>query len=96
MLKRVFGFGCLVLLALGIVPARAQEGGQPAIYTYVAEWAVPREQWRDYAKASADEKVAMDKLVADGTLIGYGDFSITRKDAPRMAVGLLPPRAPGC
>jgi len=76
MLKRVFGFGCLTLLALGIVPARAQEGGQPAIYTYVAEWAVPREQWRDYAKASADEKVAMDKLVADGTLIGYGDFSI--------------------
>lgn len=60
---------------MGVAPAWAQDG-QPAVYTYVAEWAVPREQWRDYAKATADEKVALDKLVADGTLIGYGDFSI--------------------
>jgi hypothetical protein len=74
--KRVLGVSLLVLLALGLVPARAEEGGQPAVYTYVAEWAVPREQWRDYAKATADEKVALDKLVADGTLIGYGDFSV--------------------
>jgi hypothetical protein len=66
----------LVLLALGVAPARAQESGQPAIYTYIAEWAVPREQWRDYAKVTADERDTMDKLVADGTLIGYGDFSI--------------------
>ena len=75
-MKRVFSFACLALLAMSMAPAQAQEGGQPALYTYVAEWAVPREQWRDYVKASADEKVAMDKLVADGTIIGYGDFSI--------------------
>ncbi len=78
MLKRVFGFGCLVLLALSVLPARAQgpDGGNPAIYTYVAQWAVPREQWRDYAKVNADERAVLDKFVADGTLIGYGEFAI--------------------
>ncbi len=76
MLKRVLALCSLTLLALGATPARAEDGGQPAVYTYVAEWAVPREQWRDYAKATADEKVALDKMVADGTIIGYGDFSI--------------------
>jgi hypothetical protein len=65
-----------MLLALAASPARAQEGGQPAIYTYIAEWAVPREQWRDYSKATADERDTLDKLVADGTLIGYGEFSV--------------------
>ena len=37
---------------------------------------MPRDQWRDYAKVTADEKTMMDKLVADGTLTGYGDFSV--------------------
>jgi hypothetical protein len=66
----------LLVLATGL-PVRAQgpEGGKAAIYTYVAEWAVPREQWRDYAKVNADERETLDKLVADGTLIGYGEFS---------------------
>lgn len=76
MLKTVLAVCTLVLVAMGAAPAGAQEGSQPALYTYVAEWAVPREQWRDYAKATADEKVVLDKLVADGTLVGYGDFSI--------------------
>jgi hypothetical protein len=77
MLKRLITVGCLMFLALAVRPARAQgpDGGKPAVYTYIAEWAVPRDQWRDMAKASADEKVMMDKLVADGTIIGYGDFT---------------------
>jgi hypothetical protein len=79
MQKRVFGIVCLAVLALATAwPARAQgpDGGKPVAYTYIAEWAVPRDQWRDYAKVTADERAMMDKLVADGTLTGYGDFSV--------------------
>jgi len=79
MQKRVLGIVCLTALALATAwPARAQgpDGGKPAAYTYIAEWAVPREQWRDYAKVTADERAMMDKLVADGTLTSYGDFSV--------------------
>jgi hypothetical protein len=68
----------MALVLTAIPPAQAQglDGGKPAIYTYVAEWAVPRDQWRDYAKVNADERETMDKLVADGTLIGYGEFAV--------------------
>ena len=75
MLKRAFGIGLVVLLALGVVPARAQNGGKPAVYTRIAQWAVPREHWRDFAKMIADERDLLDKLVADGTLISYGEFA---------------------
>jgi hypothetical protein len=62
-------------LAAGPAQAQGPDGGKPAVYTYVGQWAVPREQWRDYAKVNADERDTLDKLVADGTLIGYGDFA---------------------
>jgi hypothetical protein len=40
----------------------------------VAEWAVPRADWGTYEKSNAATKQVMDKLVADGTLTGYGWF----------------------
>lgn len=78
MVKRFLGISFVVFFVLGAIPARSAppEGSSAPIYTFVAEWAVPREQWRDYAKATADERETLDKLVADGTLIGYGDFAM--------------------
>jgi hypothetical protein len=75
---RVLGLCGLMTVALGVGPAQAQgpDGGKPAVYTYVAEWAVPRDQWRDYSKVNADERDTLNKLVADGTLIGYGEFAV--------------------
>lgn len=78
MKKRVLGICSFMVLALATaLPAQAQgpDGGKPAVYIYVAQWAVPRDQWRDYAKVNADERDTLDKLVADGTLIGYGEFA---------------------
>lgn len=79
MQKRVVGFCCLmVLLALAAaLPARAQGGGggKPPTYTYVAQWAVPRDQWKDMAKETADDAALMEKLIGDGTIVSYGDFS---------------------
>ncbi len=79
MQKRVLGIcGLLSLALVAAIPARAQgpDGGNPPVYTYVAEWAVPRGQWNDYAKVIADERAVLDKLVADGTLAGYGEFAV--------------------
>lgn len=79
MQKRVVGFCCLMVLfaSAAVCPLRAQsgEGGKPPEYTYIAEWAVPRDQWKDMAKVIANEKALMDKLIADGTIVSYGDFS---------------------
>ncbi len=65
------------LLALGLLvagaPLRAQDEGKP-MYIYVSQWAVPRAQWGDVAKRNDANRPLMDKLVADGTLTGYGEF----------------------
>lgn len=62
-------------LALGVFcsSAGAQAPAQP-IYTYVAEWGVPRAQWADMEKSNAAQKAMMDAMVADGTLLGYGYY----------------------
>jgi hypothetical protein len=67
--------GMLCLLALAALPALAQEANsKPPVYTYVAEWSVPRAQWGDYAKIDDEDKQVLDKLVADGLIVGYGSF----------------------
>ncbi len=68
----------VVSLALVVgIPSQAQNGDQvkaPA-YTYISEWAVPRAQWADMAKLDDQDRPLMDKLVADGTLTGYGAYT---------------------
>ena len=57
------------------LPARAQDKPEkPTMYTYVAQWNVPRAQWPDIEKLHVSEKDTMDKLVADGTIVGYGSY----------------------
>jgi hypothetical protein len=77
MQKKILTMGCLLLLTLGAAwPQRANaDDKKPPTYTYIGEWAVPREQWRDYAKTATDERATMDQLLADGTIVGYGEFS---------------------
>jgi competence protein ComGC len=76
---RLWGF-CLflcVVFALS-VPLAAQQNAaaeKPTMYTYVAEWSVPRAQWADMDKNADAERPILDKLVADGTITGYGVYS---------------------
>ncbi len=56
------------------VPLLAQSA-KPPVYTYVAQWAAPRAQWGDITKLEEQDRAVLDKLVADGTLIGYGAYS---------------------
>jgi hypothetical protein len=55
--------------------AQAGDQGKPPLYTYISEWAVPRAQWGEMAKLDEQDKPLMDKLVADGTLTGYGAYT---------------------
>ncbi len=71
---------CAGLCALGMStvwtgPAAAQTAEvkeKPALYTYVAEWNIPRAQWADMEKGNSANAKIMDKAVADGTIVGYG------------------------
>lgn len=64
---------CASVIVLGVVPATAQESGQkPAVYTYVAQWTIPRAQWGNMAKMQHASAAVLDRLIADGTLVGYG------------------------
>jgi hypothetical protein len=57
--------------------ARAQMSAEkPTVYTYVAEWAVPRAMWADYEKQQEAGNDAMKRLVADGMLVAYGNFAV--------------------
>jgi hypothetical protein len=46
---------------------------KPALYTYVADWNIPRAQWADMEKSSASSQKLLDKAIADGTIVGYGN-----------------------
>jgi hypothetical protein len=74
MSKRIFiSAAALLALLLVYAPAWAQDNPNP-IFTYVDEWAVPRAQWGEMAKFNAGSKVILDRLVADGTVVGYGSY----------------------
>jgi hypothetical protein len=73
MRRAVLVFAAVFCLGLGAAaPARAQQQAQPKLYTYVAEWGVPRAQWGEMNKYMESLKPTFDKLVDDGTLTGYG------------------------
>jgi hypothetical protein len=75
-----------ILGAAGGRPAQAQAPTQAiavdqAVYTYVALWATPRTQWDDIEKFYKDARPALDKLVANGTLVGWGNARAFVHDA---------------
>jgi hypothetical protein len=76
-LWKVFaGLCALAMSAVWAAPAGAQMSEvkeKPPIYTYVAQWDIPRAQWADVEKANALDQKILDKAIADGTIVGYGN-----------------------
>jgi|SRR5579863_1140023 len=68
----VVSLACAAALGLAFLPspAAAQDQGY---FTYVSEWAVPRAEWAAFEKQEAASHAALQKLVADGTLVAWGD-----------------------
>jgi hypothetical protein len=77
--RRIWAIGIVMLGVLAAAtPLRAQDEPKekPPLYIYVSQWAVPRAQWGDMAKLDDADGALMDKLVADGTITGYGETEI--------------------
>jgi hypothetical protein len=75
MWKIYSGLCALAISAVWAGPAVAQSEvkEKPPLYTYVAAWNIPRPQWGDVEKANASDQKLLDKAVADGTIVGYGN-----------------------
>ena len=80
MQKRALWSICSLILCLGMMSsaksqAQTSSPDKPPIYLYVSEWAVPRAQWPDMEKMDKLDKPVLDKLAANGTIIGYGAYT---------------------
>jgi hypothetical protein len=72
----IFAAVCtLAMLAALAAPAFAQDEPKekPPLYSYVGNWTIPRAQWADMAKNDAADQKILDKALADGTIVGYGN-----------------------
>lgn len=72
----MWGISVLVLgLLTGSVPLKAQSEStsKSPMYIYVSQWGVPRAQWGDMAKLSEEHEALEKKLLASGTITGYGN-----------------------
>ncbi|HEY1806222.1 MAG TPA: hypothetical protein VGG45_17245 [Terracidiphilus sp.] len=66
----------LAVLAAGAIPSGAQSAEvkeKPPMYSYVANWQIPRQHWgADVDKVNAADAAIFQPALADGTLVGYG------------------------
>jgi hypothetical protein len=69
------GLCALTMACLLAQPAGAQTEvkEKPRMYSYVAFWSIPRAQWGEMEKVNAADQKMLDKAVANGTLVAYGD-----------------------
>lgn len=70
----------IVVVSLLVTPstavqAQSENAGKPVMYTYVSLFAAPRANWPDIEKAEGGDDAIFKKLVADGTIVNYGNFS---------------------
>lgn len=76
-LWRVFaGLCALTLAAVWTAPASAQMSEskeKPAMYSYIGNWDIPRAHWADMEKANTADQKILDKAMASGTIVGYGN-----------------------
>jgi hypothetical protein len=69
----LYGLAMLVLCALPVGAQMSEVKAKPPMYTYVADWQIPRAHWGEMAQANAADKPILDKALADGTIVGYGN-----------------------
>jgi len=69
------GVCALMIMAASALPACAQDEPKekPPMYSYVGFWNIPRGQWAEMDKNTAAEQKILDKAVADGAIVAYGN-----------------------
>jgi hypothetical protein len=69
------GLVAIAMFAVWAVSASAQTSEikeKPPMYSYVANWAIPRAQWAEMEKQSEPDRAILDKAMANGTIVAYG------------------------
>lgn len=72
----LLGVCTLAVAAVYTAPAIAQMSEtkeKPPMYSYVGNWAIPRAQWAEMEKNTAADEKALQKALAGGTLVAYGN-----------------------
>jgi len=57
-------------------PPQSMPEKQPAIYTYVSLFGVPRANWGEYEKSEEKSNKNFQSLVTDGTLVSWGSAAV--------------------
>jgi hypothetical protein len=68
--------GALGAWAPGASAQSAEVKEKPKLYSYVANWVIPRARFDDMEKASTANQKILDGALASGTILGYGDGTI--------------------
>ncbi len=100
LLGKFAGSALAILFAVVLLAApaalRAQAKGQPAekaqaekpLFTYVAQWGIPREQWGDFDSYGKEKlQPAFEKLMAEGGIVGWGRYTVAVHDESGMTHG---------
>ncbi|MGB8591199.1 MAG: hypothetical protein WCA98_00160 [Candidatus Acidiferrales bacterium] len=69
-------FAVLFVAGIALMPSPAAAQATQDYYTYVSQWAVPRAQWEAFEKQEESDISRMKKLVADGTIVAWGNEEI--------------------
>ena len=75
-LGRVTLVVCVLALGALATSASAQTSEvkeKPPLYSYVADWQIPRAQWGELEKSYAANQKILDKAMASGTIVAYGN-----------------------
>jgi hypothetical protein len=74
---------CVLFLAPVVAPAQP-----PDVYTFVAQWAVPRDQWNAFTDFNEkNARPVLERLYANGTIVGWGNFASIVHDESGMTHG---------
>lgn len=67
---------CVAVCFLLLAPLGLAAQQEAPVFTFVAEWAVPRAQWGDYtADFNRYTRPVLEKMFANGTISGWGAFT---------------------
>lgn len=69
----MFAFAAVMMLAGPAGAQMSEVKEKPRMYSYVADWVIPRAQWGEMQKSYAPNEKILQKALADGTIVGYGN-----------------------
>jgi len=90
MLLALIAFALVAAIsAIAVYGQTAEVKEKPRMYTYVADWIIPRSQWADMEKVIASTQADFEEAVADGTLVGAQleyeiDTQVVHTEAPGL------------